>query len=61
MREVLPSVHKALTEKKIITVRFDWVKYIVNWSKSGPGFYAGIKISLNGEWPKEVWQCRSTR
>ena len=61
VREALPSVHKALTEKKIITVRFDWVKYLVTWSKSGPGFYAGIKISLNGEWPKEVWQCRSTR
>lgn len=56
VREVLEHVHKALDEKKIMSVKFDWVKYLVIWSKSGPGFYAGIRVTLNGEWPKDV--CR---
>ena len=47
--EALEHVHKAMMEKKIINVKFDWVKYLVIWSKSAPGFYAGIKVSLNGE------------
>ncbi len=60
VKEALPAVHDVLNKKKIVSINFDWVKYLVNWSKSGPGFYAGIKISLNGKWPVEVWHCRST-
>ncbi len=60
VKEALPDVHDALNKKKIVSINFDWVKYLVNWSKSGPGFYAGIKILLNGKWPVQVWHCRST-
>ncbi len=51
VKEALEYVHKAMAERMS---KFDWVKYLVIWSKSGPGFYAGIRITLNGERPKEV-------
>lgn len=60
-RQVLEHVHKAMDKKKIVSIRFDWVKYLVVWSRSGPGFYAGIRIAHNGEWPKEVSKYQSTR
>ena len=30
------------------------------WLRSGPGFYAGINIALNGEWPSVVLKHAST-
>ena len=61
VREALDCVHTVLAAEKIIYVKFAWVKYMVNWVRSGPGFYAGINVALNGEWPKEVCHCASTR
>ena len=61
VREALDHVHEALTEQKIINVKFSWVKYLAVWSKSGPGFYAGVNISKNGEWHPSVVKCSSTR
>ena len=46
----LDHVHAALQEKRILSVKLAWAKYMVCWSRSGPGFYAGINISLNGEY-----------
>ncbi len=60
--EPLDHVHKAsLREKKIIYVKFAWVKYMVVWSRSGPGYYAGINIALEGEWPRAVTRVTSSR
>ena len=59
--EALDHVHKALADKKIIFVRFSWVKYIVIWRHSGPGYYAGINIAIDGEWPRQVTRVASTR
>ena len=61
VREALDHVHTALTQKKILNVNFAWVKYLVIWMRSGPGYYAGVNISINGEWPAEVCRCASTR
>ena len=61
VREALDHVHKALTQKKIIFVKFAWAKYLVIWMRSGPGYYAGINIAIDGEWPLEVCRCASTR
>ena len=58
VREALDCVHTVLAAEKIIYVKFAWVKYMVNWVRSGPGFYAGINVALNGEWPKEVSLCQ---
>ena len=44
VREALDSVHAAIADKKIVYVKFAWVKYLVSWPRSGPGFYAGINI-----------------
>ena len=61
VREALDEVHTALTQKKIIDVSFSWIKFLVVWMRSGPGYYAGINITINGEWPLHVLQCASTR
>ena len=60
VREALDDVHRALVQKKIISVKFAWAKYLVVWMRSGPGYYAGINIALNGEWSHEVCRCAST-
>jgi len=61
VREALDNVHRALMQKKIISVKFAWVKYLVIWMRSGPGYYAGINIAIDGEWSQEVCRCASTR
>ena len=60
VREALDAVHDALDKKTILAVKFDWVKYLLHFSRSGPGWYAGIKITKNGEWPMAVVRCSST-
>ena len=50
-----------IENRNIISVRFSWVKYLVSWSHSGPGYYAGIDITIRGRWPREVVQSASTR
>ena len=59
VREVLDSVHCALSESKITSVEFDWIKYIVYWYNSGPGWYAGIKITRKGTWSVDVVRSKS--
>ena len=61
VKEALEYVHEALQDNKIVSVSFAWVKYLVTWSTSGPGYYAGIRVALNGEWHKNVVQCQSAR
>lgn len=57
VHEALDAVHEALREKKILQVRFDWVKYVVHFRERG--WYAGIIINKNGDWPQSVLQCRA--
>ena len=61
VREALPHVHDAIRKKVIQDVRFSWVKYLVSWTHSGPGYYAGIDITILERWPKDVVCCASTR
>ena len=56
-KEATGSVHHAMDNKQIISVRFDWIRYITHWSYSGVGWYCGIRITKTGEWPKEVVHC----
>lgn len=46
VREALDPVHTAIQNQDIISVRFSWVNYLVSWSRSGPGYYAGINITI---------------
>ena len=60
VREALPAVHKALADKVIADVSIEWIRYIVHWSRSSPGWYAGVRITKQGIWPKETISCAST-
>ena len=60
VREALDSLHQALQTDSITSVQFAWIRFITHWSRSGPGWYCGIKITRKGEWPKEVVRCGST-
>lgn len=61
VREALSSVHSALRDNRIMQVSFAWAKFRSKWPNSGPGYYAGIKITVKGQWPKVVCQYASTR
>lgn len=61
VREVLPHVHMALQANKITSVKFSWVKHMVQWSRSSPGYYAGINVTTKSQWPLAVVRSASTR
>lgn len=61
VREALEEMHRALNNGDILSVRFGWIKFIADWYMSGPGYFAGIKISKRGDWPASVVRCGSTR
>ena len=60
-REALDAVHEARDNDEIINVFFKWAKYLVNWTRSGPEYYAGINITKRGQWPTAVCACASTQ
>lgn len=37
VREALDAVHDAINKNEICSVEFSWVKYLLHWSRSGPG------------------------
>ena len=59
--EALDAVHDALDNNLITSTDFAWAKYMISWTRSGPGYYAGINITKYREWPAEVCRCSSTR
>ena len=54
VREALDAVHDALNKHTITEIKVDWIKYIVHWSRSGPGWYAGVRITKEGKKPFAV-------
>lgn len=60
VREALTNVHNTLQKREIQSVKFSWIKYITTWTRSGPGFYAGVEISKEGSWSEEVMRSSST-
>lgn len=61
VREATEAVHDGITKKEITNVKFAWARYLLSWSRSGPGYYAGIDITIRGRWPVSVVQCASTQ
>ena len=61
VREVLDELHEAIKLKQILDVRFAWVKYLVQWTRSGPAYYCGVNITRKGEWSQNVTRYQSTR
>ena len=60
VKEALDSLHEAIEANNIISVKFEWIRYITYWSSSGSGWYCGINIARKGLWLKEVVRCKST-
>ena len=47
VNEILDEVHQALSRGEVVKVKFA-VKYISDWSRSGPGFFAGVDVTKHG-------------
>ena len=58
---LVEKVHSAIDSGSIISVDFAWVRYITDWSRSGPGFFAGISIEKRGRWSDTAERYSSTR
>lgn len=61
VRELLDEVHQVLEAHLIQKTIFSWVKYLVEWPRSGPGYYCGISITKQGKWSNNVIKCQSSR
>jgi hypothetical protein len=61
VREALNDVHEALCTNSIQTVKFGWVKFRIDFQRSGPGFYAGVDITRIGHWSSRVYNCASPK
>ena len=59
VREALDDVHLALQANAITSVSFGWVKFRIDFHRSGPGFYAAIAITRKGCWSTIVRNCAS--
>lgn len=59
VKELCDAVHEALSENKIVSTEFAWVKYKVLHT-TGPGYYAAIDITRKGNWPPRVHSCSNT-
>ena len=59
--EILNEVHHAIENSEIVGVRFSWIKYISDWTRSGPGFFAGVVVTKRGYWSSSVVRAASTR
>ena len=60
VQDTLMDVHDAITKGEIISVKIAWVKFLLRWRQSGPGFYAGINVSKQGTWSRTCTQFAST-
>lgn len=68
-QEILSMASRKLNTNKTVEVRLaleetnpkNLIKYLIHWSRSGPGWYAGINIIKKGEWPTCVMLSRSVR
>lgn len=54
VREALSDVNEGLKKQLIVDTKFNWVKYITSWKRSGPGWYAGIDVTIKGRWSAAV-------
>ena len=61
VHKALNDVHEAMILRIITNVKFAWAKFCITWAKSGPGYYAGIAITKQGQWCAKVHQSASTR
>ena len=61
VKEVASEVRDALEQEVIVAVKFKWIKYITDWSRSGPGYFAGVSVTKLDYWSTAVVRAASTR
>ena len=61
VKEAQSAVRDALHRNDVIAVRFKWVKYVSDWYRMEPGYFAAVNITKRGMWPLHVVQVKSTR
>ena len=54
VKEALDDAHNAIADGRIIKTEFSWVKFLLSFPGSGPGYYAGIKVTRLGTWSRAV-------
>ena len=59
--EVLDDLHDAISRGDIVSVQFKWVKYRLDWYRTGSGYYCGVNICRKGHWSSVVQRYQSTR
>ena len=59
VREALDGVHEAMKKEGILKVEVNCIKYLLHWSRSGPGWYAAIDITKIGKWSAMIAKCSS--
>ena len=59
--KLLDEVHEAMNNNTVLDVKLSWIKYLTNWTFSGPGYFAGINITKKGTWSSKAIQSSSTR
>ena len=59
--DILNEVHSAIDNNLLLDVKLKWVKYITDWTRSDPGYFAGIAVTKCGQWERKVVRYRSTR
>ena len=59
--EVLDEVHDAYRAGNIVSVKLAWVRYITEWTRSGPGFFAGVDLKKKGRWSGVAISRSSTK
>lgn len=52
--EILDEVHQVMLRNLIMSVEFKCVKYVTHWTRSGPGYFAGINVTKYGPWEQRV-------
>ena len=61
VKEALDYVHTALSCNAIEDVKFAWVKFRIDFRRSGPAFYAAVDITRKGYWSPLVQNSASTK
>ena len=60
VHETLIAVHSAIETDSIVSVKFEWIRFVTHCSRSAPGWYCGVAITKYGDWPSEVVRCSSS-
>lgn len=58
MTDILHKVHSAIN---VVEVKFQWVKYVTDWTHSGHGYFAGIAVTKSCQLERKVDRFKSTR